>query len=65
MKPKFSAAALKAARAAADAAVAAAVEAHVRWWRQRRRKRALVLERAQGEGLARAKVLRILDELEA
>ena len=54
-----------AARVAADAAVAAAVEAHVQWWRQRRRKRALVLERAEGEGLARAKVLRILDELEA
>ena len=54
-----------AARAAADVAVAAAVEAHVQWWRQRQRKRSLVLERAEGEGLARSKVLRILDELEA
>ena len=54
-----------AARAATDAAVADAVETHVQWWWQRQRKRSLVLERAEGEGLARSKVLRILDELEA
>ena len=52
-----------AAREAVDAAVAGAVEAHVAWWRARTRKRRLVVERAEADGLARAKVLRILDEL--
>ena len=52
-----------AAREAADAAVAGAVEAHVAWWAARTRKRRLVVERAEADGLARAKVLRILDEL--
>ena len=52
-----------AAREAADAAVAGAVEAHVAWWRARTRKRRLVVERAEADGVARAKVLRILDEL--
>ena len=33
------------------------------WWRARTRKRRLVVERAEADGLARAKVLRILDEL--
>ena len=52
-----------AAREAVDAAVAGAVEAHVAWWAARTRKRRLVVERAEADGLARAKVLRILDEL--
>ena len=52
-----------AAREAVDAAVAGAVEAHVAWWRARTRKRRLVVERAEADGVARAKVLRILDEL--
>ena len=52
-----------ATREAVDAAVAGAVEAHVAWWRARTRKRRLVVERAEADGLARAKVLRILDEL--
>ena len=52
-----------ATREAVDAAVAGAVEAHVAWWRARTRKRRLVVERAEADGVARAKVLRILDEL--
>ena len=52
-----------AAREGVDAAVAGAVEAHVAWWRARTRKRRLVVERAEADGVARAKVLRILDEL--
>ena len=43
--------------------MAGAVEAHVAWWRARTRKRRLVVERAEADGVARAKVLRILDEL--
>ena len=43
-----------ATREAVDAAVAGAVEAHVAWWRARTRKRRLVVERAEADGLARA-----------
>ena len=53
----------KRARRAGRRRVAGAVEAHVAWWRARTRKRRLVVERAEADGLARAKVLRILDEL--
>ena len=51
------------ARAAVDRAVAGATNAHVAWWRAWTRKRARVVDKATEVGLARAKVLRILDEL--
>jgi len=49
--------------AAVDRAVAAATDAHVVWWRAWTRRRARVVDEAAEAGLARAKVLRILDAL--
>ena len=51
------------ARAAVDRAIAAATDAHVAWWRAWTRRRARVVDEAAEAGLARAKVLRILDAL--
>ena len=52
------------ARCTIDAAVAAATEDHVLWWRRLNERRERVVDAARSEGVARAKVLRILDEME-
>ena len=51
------------ARCTIDAAVAAATEDHVLWWRRLNERRERVVDAARSEGVARAKVLRILDEM--
>lgn len=62
--PGESAAAEPTDRAAVDAAVRSAVEEHVAWWSRHRQKRRLVTEQAVRDGVSRAKVCRILDELD-